>query len=1129
VPRLRLAAPIRTRISGGVGASGVSIGAISAITMTGPTSGTVSVASTPFTISANGPVGTSIVVTMSDAANGGTFTPTTVTLTTGSPSQTFTYTPASVGAKTISVTNVLGLTPPGNITYTSNAAGSALTTFTVSTAATPATLPFVMGIALKKSDATSIATDLTNYQVTIKRIWNDGSIKHAIIAGRKSLSSSPSTVTVSSGSAQGGTALTSSSIQTAAPTASIQCGSLGTVNLSSLLASPFRTWISGHEMVECHYRANVGTGDLSAWFHVRLFADNRVWVRCIVENGYLDNGSGSLANTSTQTYVPTITVGGVTVYNNGGASLSHYGNTRYMAEGWIGGDPQVTPLVDVTYLRSTKLVTNVTTAPSSSVLSALLQTYTPMGGGSHDAVMSDPGYHQDIGLLPHWNAAFVGSGDARAFKATLVNSSALNSYGIVWRSKITQETIKPNSYSTWNALATLGGGGLGAAEPTRGSLAWDGAHFPNDGYLAYLLTGDYWHYETMTLQASLCYLSLSSNRGNGTSRKFDNGQMRGRAWLLRSCGSFGAIAPDSDAIAAEYQSLLSYNYGIDAAQLATPGVNANMVNAGVLYSSQHYGLWDTVSQGGAVVGSMAPWMTAFYVATNGFISDIEPLSSMTQQNSVRDHWYKWAVGMFGVSGDVNSYSFTGAAEYGYKPASANEDYNWYSSFGGIWTASVGSSNSTPSNTLTGGNISIYGGMHSYWGNTIGALMYAVDHAATGAAAAYTRLTGATNWSTLTSNFSGFPEWAIATRNPPSVPSWLGAVNIWSAAPSSVLTSSGVGWSGTPPGGGDYTNVVSAWCSGVLNQTGLNSRGTYIAGPHLVIWGGGHTNYGGNELYAYGPFDSSTPIWRRISDPTIPAPRNVARNGSGYPVSRHTYDGIEYVSSLNKMLSVGVGSRYDDGYSDTSSDLYDFSVNSTVANPWSSNDSGSPSQDNISVMCAADETTGYVWGLGCGNSRKLFRWIPATATWTTWDIDNPNYELYCKAAIDPVHKILVFGGASNTIKGVDLRTPTASVYTIATTGSGPGSSTLTLQWDSIGGRFVAWNQSGRTIYFLTPSASPYSGGTAWTWTSNTPSTGATPVSTVRGAYGRFRLVTGVGWRGLVLMSTEDSSICVYRLS
>ena len=114
-----------------------------AITLTGPTSGTVSVASSNFTIGANGPVGTSIVVTMSDNAGGGTFktvggtTITTVTLTTAAPSQTFTYTPGSTGAKTISLTSNPVLTYPSPITYTSNAAGGAAASWpgTVRTAA----------------------------------------------------------------------------------------------------------------------------------------------------------------------------------------------------------------------------------------------------------------------------------------------------------------------------------------------------------------------------------------------------------------------------------------------------------------------------------------------------------------------------------------------------------------------------------------------------------------------------------------------------------------------------------------------------------------------------------------------------------------------------------------------------------------------------------------------------------------------------------------------------------------------------------------------------------------------------------------------------------------------------------
>lgn len=98
--------------------------AASAITMTGPTGGVVSVASTNFTVGVS-PVGGTItgtvVVTPSDGGAGGTFTPTTVSLTEAAPTATFTYTPASTGAKTISATNNGGLTNPANIVYTATA------------------------------------------------------------------------------------------------------------------------------------------------------------------------------------------------------------------------------------------------------------------------------------------------------------------------------------------------------------------------------------------------------------------------------------------------------------------------------------------------------------------------------------------------------------------------------------------------------------------------------------------------------------------------------------------------------------------------------------------------------------------------------------------------------------------------------------------------------------------------------------------------------------------------------------------------------------------------------------------------------------------------------------------------
>lgn len=89
-------------------------------TFSGPSSGATGEASTDFTVAL--PIGAVVVgtvtVTPNDGGDGGTFTPTSVALTTGSPSDTFTYTPASNGAKTLSVTNDSGLTNPGNLTYT---------------------------------------------------------------------------------------------------------------------------------------------------------------------------------------------------------------------------------------------------------------------------------------------------------------------------------------------------------------------------------------------------------------------------------------------------------------------------------------------------------------------------------------------------------------------------------------------------------------------------------------------------------------------------------------------------------------------------------------------------------------------------------------------------------------------------------------------------------------------------------------------------------------------------------------------------------------------------------------------------------------------------------------------------
>lgn len=99
-------------------------GAATATTLTGPASGTTGVASTNFTVGANGTITGTVTVTPGDAANGGTFTPTTVAISSGTPTATFTYTPASTGVKTISISDDGGLTDATPLSYTSNAAAT---------------------------------------------------------------------------------------------------------------------------------------------------------------------------------------------------------------------------------------------------------------------------------------------------------------------------------------------------------------------------------------------------------------------------------------------------------------------------------------------------------------------------------------------------------------------------------------------------------------------------------------------------------------------------------------------------------------------------------------------------------------------------------------------------------------------------------------------------------------------------------------------------------------------------------------------------------------------------------------------------------------------------------------------
>jgi hypothetical protein len=378
----------------------------------------------------------------------------------------------------------------------------------------------------------------------------------------------------------------------------------------------------------------------------------------------------------------------------------------------------------------------------------------------------------------------------------------------------------------------------------------------------------------------------------------------------------------------------------------------------------------------------------------------------------------------------------------------------------------------------------------------------------------------------------------AVAAPPRTPTWYRSATAgqWCELPNSTLATSGVGWTGTHPGGTfKYEAIVIAWGGGVLNTVGLWRGGRFVRGTFLVIFGGGHSDYGGNELYAYGPLESDAPSWSRLTDPTIPAPDDVARS-RGAPVSRHTYDTLVYLPTLNKMLCIGAPGYYRIGFAFNVSDLFDFNVDPSSASPWSTNDVGFPAYDGgdfrtIALISGYDRTTGKAWGLGAGRGQRLGVFDAASLTWSDYAKDNPYFGSagpYTKGAIDAARNLFVFiQQTTGAVVVQNLASPTSPLYTPTVTGSGPGIGNSVLEWDAAGRCFVSWARSGRTLYFLTPGANPASGGDAWTWTSTAPKAGATPAdSTPNGTFGRFRVNDGP-LHGVVVMPTQRDPICFYK--
>lgn len=302
-------------------------------------------------------------------------------------------------------------------------------------------------------------------------------------------------------------------------------------------------------------------------------------------------------------------------------------------------------------------------------------------------------------------------------------------------------------------------------------------------------------------------------------------------------------------------------------------------------------------------------------------------------------------------------------------------------------------------------------------------------------------------------------------------------------------------------------VVRAWGGGAFDS----SR------RQLILFGGGHNDYAGNEVYG---FDIASGAWQLLRPPTPMAQvrASVDEYADGTPVSRHSYDNFAYLRDRAQLLVFG-GSRYQDG--------------STTNVTWTLDSGGlawtKKSKFELGGLFYTgsdyDEATKHVF---MRNEGGLFTYDVAGDTWSrlldfgyapyypTFSTSN-----YRRGVVVPAKRLFFMlggetqGGALDFLAwNIDAAADVTAEWKTTGDSSGVRRSGTGADYDSAADAIVAWSGGGPNILDL--------GTKVWRRGS---STGAPAKQVEAGTYGRWRYVAYVN--AFVLVNEPTENVWVYK--
>jgi hypothetical protein len=346
--------------------------------------------------------------------------------------------------------------------------------------------------------------------------------------------------------------------------------------------------------------------------------------------------------------------------------------------------------------------------------------------------------------------------------------------------------------------------------------------------------------------------------------------------------------------------------------------------------------------------------------------------------------------------------------------------------------------------------------------------------------------------------------------------------------------------GPPPWRDNQGAVLGAWNGGAFASD-------YGKSGALILVGGGHTDYYGNEVYA---FDLDSRSWQRLTNPyrnpSFPIADGIWPDGT--PSVSHTYDQVEYHPGTNSFVMMKT--QHDNTGGQSSPVVAMFSLDGLKPPDSNANRDANRANWRLSPSHAENYTQSGGWSV-YDSKRDLF-WAnggAGTRSFVSFDPKPPQaggrfgaFKSFphrtsvtdAVAAYDPVNDIIlytVFRNAPN-VWAVDLAQPAAGNggnVQITQTGSAPDREAAHgWEWSPARRAFVYYRR-GAGVHELRQQGTDWRSD-PWQWSELTsPENTLVPAGDIKnGVYSKFRIASFADAEIAVVVNQVDGPVYAFRM-